>query len=194
MFELIQGLSEWQIYGIVFWLLLQGMVVSVLPEEVIILSLGVLISQNRVRLPFSFIAVELGLLTANSMLVFVAGRFSERRIFKKASIQNALTSFRTRGNRVIFIARFTPLIRGPIYAAIGLSGMRVRDFFKIDATASLFQVPALLALGAYIGDKTGSIEKAYKVIGICALGVVALMLLSIAVKAWIKKKSSRAAE
>jgi membrane protein DedA with SNARE-associated domain len=186
--RLIAGLSELQIYGLVIALLLQGIVVAFAPEEVIIMSLGVLWSQKRVHFFPSVAAIALGLLSANVIIVFAAGRFSHLAIFKKKAIYQALERFRSRGKWIVFGTRFTPFIRGPIYYAAGISGMKVWDFFKIDALAFCFHCPLVFFIGALIGMHTGSITDAYRFIVIGALSLAGLLLVG----TYLKQRSTSA--
>lgn len=189
MLDLIHDLSHWQICGLVIWLLLQGTVLAVAPEEIIFLSLGVLWSQGRVGFAEALTAALLGLLPANAGMVFVAGRFRRNSLVQKASVQRALELVRAKGRWMIFITRFTPLVRAPVYASVGLSGMSVLSFFKVDAPAALIQVPLLILAGAWIEETTGSIESAYKVIGIGA-ATVAVIIVSVF---WVREKRRKKA-
>jgi len=76
-------------------------------------------------------------------------------MFNAEAVDESLAELRKYGKWVIFGTRFTPIIRGPIYVAAGLSKMGVFNFFKIDATAALFQVPLLMVVGRLIGKKCG---------------------------------------
>jgi membrane protein DedA with SNARE-associated domain len=183
--HLIAGLNHWQIDGVVTWLLLQGALFTVVPEEVILMSLGVLIAKDRVGVFEGFFAVELGLLTANLFMVFLASRFGQLQIFQKDSVKRALELFKRKGNWIIFGTRFTPFIRMPIYASAGLSGVTLFEFFKIDATASLIQVPLLMSVGFWIGTRSGSIMAAYRAIGQFALVVVACGVLAFLTRRFI---------
>jgi membrane protein DedA with SNARE-associated domain len=187
--RLVAGLSERQIYALVVGLLLQGIAVAIAPEEVIIMSLGVLRSQNRVHFWPSIASIALGLLSANAIIVFVAGKFSHLSIFQKKSVHAALVKFRGRGKWIVFATRFTPFIRGPVYYAAGISGMRVRDFFRIDALAFCIQCPLVFLIGETIGVHTGSITEAYKMIVTGALSLAALIAAGAFVRSRLKPRS-----
>lgn len=187
-FNLIQGLSHWQICGLATWLLLQGAVVAVAPEEVIVLSLGVLWGQGKIGFIEALLSILLGLLPANNAMVFVASRFSKFKFFQKPAVLNAVSMFKKRGRWVIFATRFTPFVRAPIYAAVGLSRIPQFVFFAIDGVAALIQVPALLCLGNYIGQKTGSITAAYKLIGGVSLSVAGVALVIFLIRNQVRRR------
>ncbi|MDR3607538.1 MAG: VTT domain-containing protein [Oligoflexia bacterium] len=184
----LAGLTEWQIYAVAIGLLLQGVVVAVAPEEVVLMSLGVLWSQNRIHFLRGLTAAALGLLSANLIIVFVAGRFSHLSIFRKPAVHKRLEKFRKRGKWIVFLTRFTPFIRGPVYYAAGISGMSPAQFFKIDALAFCIHGPLIFLIGAAIGLHTGSITEAYKYIAIGALSVA----VAIAAGTWLSPRFSKA--
>jgi len=188
MSELLAGLNHWQICGLAAWLLLQGAVVTVAPEEVVMLTMGVLWGQGKINLIEGLISIWVGLLPANNAMVYIAGRFSGLKFFQKPAVHRAVEMFKKRGRWVIFMTRFTPFVRAPIYAAVGISKIPQRVFFMLDSTAALFQVPLLMCLGNYIGQKTGSITAAYKVIGIAALSIAGVALIFTLIRAQVAKR------
>jgi membrane protein DedA with SNARE-associated domain len=192
MFELIQGLNHWQICALATWLLLQGAVFAIAPEEVVILSMGVLWGEGKINLVEGLISIYLGLLPANNAMVFVSSRFSGLKFFQKPAVLSAVEMFKKRGRWVIFMTRFTPFVRAPVYAAVGLSGIPQSVFFILDGSAALIQVPALMCLGSYIGQKTGSITAAYKLIGFTALGVAGSVLVFVLIRDRLKIGKSAA--
>jgi membrane-associated protein len=153
--ERLNGLSSWEIYLLVAALLLQGAVFTVFPEEVIILALGTLWAAGRVDPLGSLLTVQLGLLPANAAL-FLAGKhiglpLLDRAPFcwllKRGHVDRASERVRRHGPGIVALTRFTPLVRGPIYFACGVSGMSLARFVAADAAASLAHIPLLLLIG-----------------------------------------------
>lgn len=178
----LSGLPHWKICAIATWFLLQGAVFTIFPEEVIVTTLGVLWSQQRVGFFEAMLAVQLGLLPANLILVTVGNKLGpglfEIRPFRwltnKRDVEDALRTLKRHGAWVVFITRFVPLIRGPIYFAAGLSRLRPLYFFKIDASASFIQIPLLLLLGGTIGRNSGSLISAYQKVGLGMAGLLGI--------------------
>jgi membrane protein DedA with SNARE-associated domain len=178
------GLPSWQIALTAGWLLLQGCILPSVPEEIVIATLGMLRSQGRISLSVALVAVLTGLLPANSGTVFIGHRLASglaswgpfSRAFGSRTVQDALASIRRRGRGLVFVTRFTPLVRGPVYLAAGLAQMSVRRFFLVDATAACIQVPLLLWLGARMGQGTGSLAEAWQRIGYLAASLAAAAL------------------
>jgi membrane protein DedA with SNARE-associated domain len=180
----LDHLEHWQIALLATSLLYQGIFLAVFPEEVIITTLGLLWSQNRINFFEAWIAICVGLLPANATTVYVGSRLGIKILkvrpfswlLKKESIDESLEQIRYYGKRIVFFTRFMPMIRGPIYFAAGMSKMGVLNFMKTDFAASLIQVPGLLFLGCAIGKNATSIMDAYS-----KIGMLMLILLTAAV-------------
>lgn len=170
----LSNLPHWQIALLATYLLLQGFFFAPFPEEVIITTLGLLWSQGKIGFVEAWIAIWVGLLPANSMTVYIGGRFGPNLmtmrpfswVFKKDAIDEAMVQVRKYGPWIVFVTRFIPIIRGPIYFAAGLSKMGVPRFFRNDVLAACFQVPGLLLLGSMMGQGIGNMMEGYRRIGI----------------------------
>lgn len=153
--DALNHLSSVQILASSTFLLLQGMVLSVFPEESIMLALGAFWGKGKVEFWHAFLAIQLGLLPANLGLVFIGKTFGVKCLgivpFKwlnsSGAVDRALQSVRKNSSLTIALTRFTPFVRGPVYFAVGLSGQKLSHFFRIDLVASLVQISILLAIG-----------------------------------------------
>lgn len=169
----LSGLPAWKIHLIASGLLLQGFILTVFPEEVIVTTLGLLWSQGRVEFLPCLLCVWIGLLPANAATVLIGDRLGmhilRRRPFKWVvsadAIAEGLNELKRWGPWVVFATRFTPIIRGPIYFSAGISKMGVFKFMRIDALASCIQVPMLLLIGRAIGKSAESLMQGYQRIG-----------------------------
>lgn len=174
--ETLNNLPSWQISLLVIGLLLQGAVVAVFPEEIVLIVLGVLWSQGKIGFVQALVSAQVGLLPANLVAVWIGSKLSGRLPVKKRKIHEAVSRLHELGSWLVVITRFTPIVRGPVYYAAGLCGFSLRRFFLADFGASLVQIPALLVLGRAIGMNTDSIEDAYRIIGLIAGGAFAIFL------------------
>ena len=189
----LADLQHWEIALLAAYLLFQGAFVAIFPEELIITTLGFLWSQNRIGFVEAVIAVWIGLLPANTTAVFFGNRFGPRLlrmrpfswIFKKEGVEDSLALVRKHGKWIVFFTRFTPVIRGPVYLAAGLSRIPVLDFMKIDWLASCIQVPLLLWIGSVIGKSADSMMDGYKKIGLFMAG---LLVVVIAIKMFVGRR------
>jgi membrane protein DedA with SNARE-associated domain len=176
----LADLPQWQMALAASWILLQGCVLPSIPEEIVIVSMGMLVGQGRVAAPLALVAVLAGLLPANSVAVFF-GNLARRRLERGGTLGRALSSpriaaasaaLRRHGPVVVLVTRFTPLVRGPVYLAAGLSGLGVGRFFLLDAAAACIQVPLLLWIGSRLGDGATAAQ-AWSRIGWLSAGLVA---------------------
>jgi membrane protein DedA with SNARE-associated domain len=175
----VADLPQWQVALAASWILLQGCVLPSIPEEIVIVSMGMLVGQGRVEAPLALCAVLVGLLPANSAAVFF-GSLARRQLGRGGTLGRTLSSprvaaasaaLRRHGPVVVLVTRFTPLVRGPVYLAAGLSGLGVGRFFLLDAAAACVQVPLLLWIGSRLGDGA-TVEQAWSRIGWLSAGLV----------------------
>lgn len=170
----LANLQSFQIAALASVLLYQGAFLAVFPEELILTTLGFLWGEGRISFPEAMLGVWMGLLPADATTVFVASRFGHRILkvrpfswlFSKEAVEEYLGVVRRYGRWIVFFTRFTPVVRGPVYVAAGLSKMSVLKFMQTDALASCIHVPALLLLGRWVGKNSGSMMESYKRIGI----------------------------
>ena len=176
----LSSLESWQICGIATWLLLQGVVLTIFPEEVITVTLGILWSQGKVSFPEALIAIQAGLLPANALFVSFGQKFGtpliRRRplvwVIDEVDVNQALEAIRRHSKKIIFATRFIPMVRAPLYFATGMSRIGIFNFAKIDFMASLVQLPALLLLGRWIGKSAESLVSAYQKVGLIFIALV----------------------
>lgn len=148
-------LPEWKIYLTVSCLLLQGVVLAVFPEEVVALAMGMLWAKGTVSFGFSFLAIAIGILPANTASFWLADRFGMsllgwapfRWFLPKEKVEAALRYLHRYHLWVVFVTRFTPLVRGPVYIAAGLSELSLWNFVRVDFLAACLQIPILLICG-----------------------------------------------
>lgn len=173
--ERLNALSHWQIDLVAFLLLLQGAVISIAPEEVVIVTLGLLWGHGKIGFIEASIIILLGIIPANIFLVLFGQKFVKR-FEKKRAVQIASNYLRRYGGLVIVLTRFTPVVKGPVYFSVGASRFGLGRFLVTDAIAACVQIPLLLLLGKTIGENTQSLEHALRTIGWIAGAMLALSL------------------
>lgn len=189
---ILSQLSHFKIAALTSYLLLQGFVVTIFPEEVVITTLGFLWNQGRISFFEAWMAVSIGLLPANFFTFLIGRRFGFKALsykpfcwfFKRESIHRSLVSISQYQAWVVFFTRFIPIIRGPIYFSAGLSQMTPLNFFKTDFLASCIEIPMLLLLGKTIGQRVTHFVEALQWMGV---GVAILLVSFFIVKPLLKK-------
>ena len=109
-------------------------------------------------------------------MVLMGERLSSR-FMKKRSVQFASEYLHRWGAWVIVLTRFTPIVRAPVYLAVGVSRFGVLRFFQTDGLAACVQVPLLLYLGKTIGGSNETVGAAVRTMGWIAGGLLVLTLL-----------------
>jgi membrane protein DedA with SNARE-associated domain len=173
MLNTLIGLGHWQILGLVVYLLWQGAVIPSMPEEVMVPTLGILWSQGRVGFLECVFAVQLGIMGGDLVLLslgrFIGPQLLSRRPFSliagPESIEEASAKLRKNGSWLIFLTRFTPMVRAPIFFAAGVSKMSPLKFLRSDYLASWLFIPLLLIAGKTLGANSSSLLGAFKVLG-----------------------------
>ncbi len=186
--ERFNALTHWQIDLLAFLLLIQGAIISIAPEEVVIVALGLLWGQGKIDFFEAIIVIFLGIIPANILLVLFGERFVKRFEAKRA-IQVASDYLRKYGASVIFLTRFTPVVKGPVYFSVGALRFGLGRFLIVDSLAACIQVPLLLLLGKTIGENSSSMEHALRTIAWIA-GSLFVLSLSVTICLEIRRRPS----
>jgi membrane protein DedA with SNARE-associated domain len=129
-----------------------------IPEDITLVAGGVIAGLGYVNVHVMFLVGLVGVLTGDS-LMFIVGRVFGERALRLRWVAYLLTprryaqvqaKFSRYGNRLMFIARFLPGLRSPIYLTAGMT-RRVSfiRFFLLDGLAALISVPVWVYLGYY---------------------------------------------
>jgi membrane protein DedA with SNARE-associated domain len=192
----LAGLNHWQICGLVIYLLWQAVIIPSIPEEVMVPTLGILWSQGRITFWEGLFSVQIGILVGDLILMSM-GRFLGLALLKRRpfsmlagpdTVNEATEQIRKRGAWLIFITRFTPMVRAPIFFAAGLSRMSPWIFFRSDYLASCIFIPALMYAGMRLGASASSLEQAFRILGT----VMAVLFVSGLTFAYFREKKRTA--
>jgi membrane protein DedA with SNARE-associated domain len=102
-----------------------------------------------------------GVMTGDS-IIFLAGRFFGQRLMATRWFQRYLstakqakveTQFERFGSMVLFVGRFLPGLRAPIFFTAGSLKTRYLKFFFFDGLAALISVPFFVWLGHWLWIK-----------------------------------------
>jgi membrane protein DedA with SNARE-associated domain len=151
--ELSALLGSWG-YPALFALFLATGVGSPVPEDVLLVGTGYLISAGVLAWPAASAVAWLGVI-ASDLILFVAGRRlawhisgrSADGFFSPARMQHATRWFDARGDVLVLLARLVPGTRAVVFVTAGVRAMRGQTFLKYDAVGALLWVPAMLWVG-----------------------------------------------
>ena len=149
--------TEYGYLAVFLVLLACGMGVPI-PEDITLVTGGVIAGLGHANVHTMFMVGMLGVLVGDG-LMFTAGRIFGHRILRFRLIARVMTpkryaqvqeKFEKYGNWVLFLARFLPGLRTPIYITAGISRkVSYLRFLLMDGLAALISVPFWVYLGAY---------------------------------------------
>lgn len=169
-----------------------------IPEDISLVAGGVISGLGYANVHVMCAVGITGVLAGDS-LMFMLGRVFGERALKLRWVAYLMTprryaqvqaKFSRYGNRLMFVARFLPGLRSPIYLTAGMTRrVSFMRFFLLDGFAALISVPVWVYLGHY-----GALHRDWlltwldrgKVVAILvALAIVALVV------AWFWKRAAR---
>ena len=153
---LINFFSDYGYFAVLFVLIICGFGVPI-PEDITLVSGGVISGLGYTNVHIMLVVSLFGVLLGDSTMYWL-GRIYGTKILRFRPIQRFLTLDRLRmvrskfeqyGNRVLFVARFLPGLRAPIYMVAGIT-RRVSfiRFLLLDFFAAIISVP----IWVYLGD------------------------------------------
>jgi membrane protein DedA with SNARE-associated domain len=152
--------SPLSLWGPFFVLLLCGLGLPV-PEDIVLVTagaLGVIDGHHWIKVSALMYA---GVMTGDS-IIFLAGRFFGQRWMATRWFQRYLSAakqekveaqFERFGSMVLFVGRFLPGLRAPIFFTAGSLRTRYVKFFFFDGLAALISVPFFVWLGHWLWIK-----------------------------------------
>lgn len=180
-------------YVLVFVLLLISGIGVPLPEDITLVTAGILVGQGYADIHIMLLVTMLGVLIGDSSM-YLLGYVKGVKILRVKWIKKILTakrigvmrrSFQQNATSFLFIARFLPGLRAAIYLFAGLTHkVSYRKFIFIDFLASIISVPAWVYLGYFFGSNLHHLKVLMHKIGfgVSIVAVVGLVILIFAIK------------
>ena len=144
-------------YFAVFWVLVLCGFGIPIPEDVTLVAGGVISGLGYTNVHIMFAVGMAGVLVGDG-LIFLLGRHYGERILRSkigarlmppkryAQVQKKFDQY---GNRVLFVARFLPGLRSPIFLTAGMSRrISFWQWLQMDGFAALISVPIWIYLGS----------------------------------------------
>lgn len=185
-------------YAAVFFVLVLCGFGIPIPEDVTLVAGGVISGLGYTNVHIMFIVGLLGVLVGDG-IIFLLGKVYGQRILRFKPVARIMNpkryaqvqqKFDHYGNRVLFVARFLPGLRTPIFLTAGMSGrISFWQWLLMDGFAALISVPVWVYLGSFGAEnKDWLVQKIHQfqhglfiVLGIGAVVIVWL---------WWKKRQS----
>lgn len=191
--------SPLSLWGPFFVLLLCGLGLPV-PEDIVLVTAGALgVIDGRSWIEVSALMYA-GVMMGDS-IIFLAGRFLGQRLmgtrwfqryFSVKKQEKVEAQFERFGSMVLFVGRFLPGLRAPIFFTAGSLKTKYVKFFLFDGLAALISVPFFVWLGHWIWtkfqddivqlDRALSRTQTYSVLFAAFVGLVVLLTIVIQIR------------
>ena len=160
MSALEQFLEEFTYAGIFVALFLGGIGVP-LPEEVPVLTAGVLAHEGVVRWWLALPVCVLGVLSGDTVLYWVGRHWGERvlawrvvrRVLTREREETLKESYRRHGVKIVFTARHVIGLRAAAFLTAGIARVPFPRFLAADLAASMVGVPTSFGLAFFFTDQ-----------------------------------------
>jgi membrane protein DedA with SNARE-associated domain len=191
--------SEHFIYAGLFLILFFSGLGLPIPEEITVLTGGLLINLGFAHFYPTFAAVFVGVLTGDMAMYSIGRRWGLgiithrllRRIFSEERLEKVRQFFRNHGSKTIFIARFISGFRAAAFLAAGTMGMKPGKFLFFDFLAALIAVPLFLCLGYFFGGHIAWLTNVFtRIDSLLKMGAVLGGLIVLGYFLWKRKKST----
>lgn len=175
-------------------LLLCGFGVPI-PEDIALIVAGIISYYGLTDVHIMTIVGFLGVMIGDSLIFLLGQKYGMRltrsgffaRLLSPERLETVGRTFRERGNKMLFAARFMPGLRMPMFFSAGTLGIPFRVFFFYDGLAALLSVPLIVYSVFYFGDR---IEEVVRWIKRVEHGIIFVILavIAFAVVKWALSK------
>jgi membrane protein DedA with SNARE-associated domain len=173
-------------YGLMLAALIVAGLGFPLPEDIVMISGGILAQQGKTDLALTVGVLALGVFIGDSTLYFL-GRWAGQRVYEWRFIQRVMPKARRewleeqihqRGAFVVFVARHVAGFRGAVFAICAIHGISYPRFILADMTSLIISLPLWMGIGWFVGTSMDQLEKTTKSAEMAVtIGVVVLVIL-----------------
>lgn len=163
--QFIQQLLDF-LTGLGYWGIMLGLMVEVIPSEIVLAYAGFLVAQGQINFVEAIIFGTIGGVISQWFIYWIGlygGRpflekYGKYILIKKKHIDSAENWFNQYGGGVIFTARFIPVVRHAISVPAGMARM---PFWKFTTLTTLAIIPWSI-LFVWLGERLSSLGKSWK--------------------------------
>ncbi len=182
--DILLNLSGPAPYFLVFGVLLLCGLGLPIPEDITLFAGGLASYYGLTHLWVTILIAYFGVILGDSIIFFLGAiygkKLTRRWLFHKLLPDERLDAVRIRfhqqGNKLIFVARFMPGLRAPIYFSAGTLHLSYGVFLFYDGIAALLSVPTIIGAVYYFGDE---LDQVIRVIQKVEHGIFAVILITI---------------
>lgn len=134
--------------------------IATVSEDLGVISAGLLVASGLLPFWLAIIVTIVGIFIVD-MGIYLLGRYVGRPVIKRApfkwfikerDVESAENTFKMRGVEIIFISRFLPGARLPVYLVAGILKVNITFFLTYFFLAIIIWAPLLIWLSALIGE------------------------------------------
>ena len=137
-------------------LLIAGFGVPI-PEDVMLVTAGVLVARGECTFVEALLACALCVFVGDTSIFLLARKYGHgllevrpfRWVFTEERKQRTLELFQRHGHVIVFMGRHMAGLRMPIFAMAGIYGVKLRTFWMYDGLGLLVSAPAVIGIGYY---------------------------------------------
>ena len=188
--QITDHLLQW-IEGLGYFGILIGLMVEVIPSEIVLAYAGYLVYQGQISFTGAVIAGVVGAIIAQVFLYWI-GRYGGRPVLDrygkyilihKKHVDATEAWFLKYGTGMVFFARFVPVARQAISLPAGMAKMKLSLFILLTGLASIPWCLLFIYLGKVLGQQWNNIdEKAAPYLMPVLIVALALLIVYVLVK------------
>jgi membrane protein DedA with SNARE-associated domain len=172
---------------------------SPLPEDLLLLAGGYLISVDVFSWPLAFPLAMVGV-TGSDTLLYLAGRQIRQRSTLQGRVSRLVRPGRLRlaarwfgrfGDWAIFVSRLVPGTRTLVFVAAGMRRVHPLKFCLLDALGALVWITLLFMAGAFLGEHLGDLSNAIRLIRQSVIWIIVGLLLLVLLRIWWGREESK---
>lgn len=184
--DLSEFLGDWGYAALVILLCATG-VGSPVPEDVLLLAAGYLVSAGVFSTPATVVLGIAGVVASDVLLYTWGRQLRERadtrlvRLVRPRRLERATDWFNRFGDGIVVMARLLPGTRTVVFVGAGLRGMPLGRFVLHDTIGACLWVPFIVWLGTQLGEELGGLDRLIgdfgRVLRWVVVGTVILLVL-----------------
>lgn len=167
-----------------------------MPEDIILVTSGILASRRITELWATQLVCFTGVMLGDAIVFTLGRKFGPvikkkgifKRIFTEERDRRVMQIFHKYGNKVIFMGRFMPGLRTPIFMSAGTFQVPAWKFFLLDGVAALISVPVWIQIGYWFGQNFEELEEIMRQFQVGLYAVIGFFAALLLGSMWFKRR------
>ncbi|NVJ10852.1 DedA family protein [Myxococcus sp. AM001] len=138
-----------------------------IPEDLVLLSLGILAHRDVLPMALALAVAMAGVLCGDTALFLTARRLGPalyehprlKKLLPPERRERLVQLYARHGGRCVFVGRFLSVLRGAVFIMAAVQGMRLRHFLLWDGLALCISAPVVLGLGYAFSHSVDAVAK-----------------------------------